>query len=47
MLTLNMYLFPGREIIKSLDLAIFMVNNPTDISNRIPVNFVKKICVAI
>ena len=41
MMTLNTYLFPGRDRIKSLHKAVFTVNNSSGTSNRMPVNFIK------
>ena len=33
-MTLNMYVFPGGDIIKLLHKAVFTVNNTLDKSNR-------------
>ena len=38
MITLNLYLLPGRYLIKPLGYTVFTVNSS---SNRIPVNFIK------
>ena len=41
MTILNMYLFLGRDIIRSLHWAVFTVKDPSDTSNRMSVNFIK------
>ena len=42
MMTFNMYLFPGTDIINSLHNAVFTVNNPSDLTILSPFSLVTR-----